>query len=155
MRIAEYFDYNPLLSVKSCWEGQQKVIAKEFGKEGLAFHHGLFLLALFFEKKGPIFPGTLAKFFHLGKSKVSVILTDLEEAGLIKRELDTKDARSFVISLTEKGKTKARHLIAPLEKTQTMLEEKVGSQNLLHLMRLLDEVTVIMEESFREEGAHE
>lgn len=54
-------------------------------------------------RSGPIRPGTLAQLEFVSAPTMTRTLRDLERRGLVRREPDTRDGRSILISVTEAG----------------------------------------------------
>lgn len=53
-------------------------------------------------------PSQLSHHQHVSKNTVSALLRGLEDQGLIERQLDSRDRRSFTIHLTEMGRAQIR-----------------------------------------------
>jgi DNA-binding MarR family transcriptional regulator len=55
-------------------------------------------------KTGSSTPSELAEALHLSPQTMAGILQRLEQRGMIRRERDTSDRRSFVVTLTDEGR---------------------------------------------------
>ena len=68
-------------------------------------------------------PGDLAKATMLSPAGITARVDKLEKAGLVKRDLDPDDRRSFKVSLTAKGRRLTDRLVEQhLEREEALLE---------------------------------
>ncbi|MDR0778286.1 MAG: MarR family transcriptional regulator [Methanomassiliicoccaceae archaeon] len=53
--------------------------------------------------EGEIIPGQISEKLGISTARVAVILNNLENKGLITRDIDTKDRRKIIVTLTQDG----------------------------------------------------
>ncbi|MDH5581451.1 MAG: MarR family transcriptional regulator [Bdellovibrionales bacterium] len=134
MKIQSYLVESPLFQLIGLQKNlDQKVLSLLKGQE-VSFKEGLVLLTLLFEKKS-IGPGELNEALDFSKSQTSQILSKLEGARLIKRNLGTEDARKISLELTSLGAVKANELIQTFEHLDQIIEDKLGQKELRGLIR--------------------
>jgi DNA-binding MarR family transcriptional regulator len=98
--------------------------------EELTFFESLVLAAIFFEKKGGVKPSYLAETFQTTRGNVSHCISSLEAKGLVRRKIDTEDARAVQLVLRPEGKRRAVRVVGILDRMQRRLEEGVGAAKL-------------------------
>ncbi|HZQ66547.1 MAG TPA: MarR family transcriptional regulator [Gaiellaceae bacterium] len=74
------------------------------------------------------------------RSTLTNILDRLEGRGLVRRELNPDDRRSFTIHLTRKGAAQARHVVRALDELEATIRAGLGEQDLRGFERVLDAV---------------
>jgi DNA-binding MarR family transcriptional regulator len=79
---------------------------------------------------GPCTVGRLHAAFAHRRSTLTGILDRLEAAGLVRRELRPADRRSFLVTLTAKGRTRARRVRAALGDLEARVARRVGPAEL-------------------------
>ena len=71
-------------------------------------------------------------------ANIVTLLDELEERGLITRVADSKDKRSRVLNLTDKGKSLTKKLIERYKSLDKNLDKAFGQRQRKALIRLLD-----------------
>ena len=71
-------------------------------------------------------------------ANIVTLLDELEERGLITRVADSKDKRSRVLNLTDKGKSLTKKLIERYKSLDKNLDKAFGQRQRKELIRLLD-----------------
>lgn len=79
---------------------------------------------------GPCTIGRLHAAFAHRRSTLTGILDRLEADGLVRRELRPADRRSFLVTLTPRGWTRARRVRAALGELETRVARSVGPAQL-------------------------
>lgn len=108
--------------------------------EGLTFFESLVLAAIFFEKKGGVKPSYLAESFQTTRGNVSHCISSLEAKGLVRRKIDTEDARALQLVLHPAGRRRAVRVVGILDQMQRHFEEKIGVRELEAMMRQMGAV---------------
>lgn len=88
--------------------------------------------------------GQLVRVFGIKQSTFTSMLDRLEQAGLIRRQLNPEDRRSFLIHITDSGKRLAAGLTKRLESLEDGIRQRVNSRDLkgFHaVMGAVDEIT--------------
>lgn len=79
------------------------------------------------------------------RSTLTSILDRLEERKLVARRTDTRDRRSFVISLTADGRRLAQRVTAHLEQFEKRILQRVSSADLRACLRVLEAVEAALD----------
>jgi DNA-binding MarR family transcriptional regulator len=82
--------------------------------------------------------GEIYRAFAHKRSTLTSILDRLEERGLIVRESDSRDRRTFVIKLTRTGKSVARRVLAHLESFEAAVLKRATREQLDGFFAVLD-----------------
>jgi len=109
---------------------------------GVSPIEGHFLSYLRSYSPAPI--GELVRVFGIKQSTFTSMLDRLEKAGLIRREMNPGDRRSFLIHITDPGRELAERLNRSLETFEAEIREKVSSQDMegfRAVMAAVEEVT--------------
>jgi MarR family transcriptional regulator, organic hydroperoxide resistance regulator len=88
--------------------------------------------------------GELVRVFGIKQSTFTSILDRLEKAGLVRRELNPDDRRSFLIHITDAGRELAKELTRRLETFEADIRRRVSPRDLkgFHaVMGAVDEIT--------------
>ena len=112
------------------------------GGEGLSSTEGHLLTYLRGYAPAPI--GELVRVFGIKQSTFTSILDRLETAGLVRRELNPGDRRSFLIHVTERGRELAERSTRELEAFEAELRRRVSPRDVegFHaVMRAIEEIT--------------
>lgn len=80
----------------------------------------------------------LHRAFAHKRSTLTSILDRLEERGMIDRRTDARDRRTFVISLTARGRVLARRVSAHLAAFETRVLERLSPRDVAAFARVLD-----------------
>ena len=80
-------------------------VVKENGaKAGIALHGEIFILKQLSMADRPCLPGELSAKMHMSTARVAMTLKSLEYKGMIERDVDKKDRRKVLVTITEQGK---------------------------------------------------
>ncbi|MDO4616617.1 MAG: winged helix DNA-binding protein [Lachnospiraceae bacterium] len=85
----------------------------------------------------PVTPGAISRGTGMTSARVAAALGNLEKKGLIRRTVDEKDKRRFLISLTEKGRDFAADRKRELFTTIQRMLEFLGEEDSAELIRIL------------------
>lgn len=92
----------------------------------------------------PTAMGELVRVFGIKQSTLTSMLDRLEQAGLVRRETNPEDRRSFLIHLSDSGLELADRLNRMLETLENEIRERVGSRDVegfRAVMGAVEEVT--------------
>ena len=95
---------------------------------GVSPSEGHFLSYLRSYSPAPI--GELVRVFGIKQSTFTSLLDRLEKAGLIRREMNPGDRRSFLIHITDAGRELADRLNRHLETLEAQIREQVSPQDM-------------------------
>jgi len=93
---------------------------------------------------GPVTVGDLVRVFGIKQCTLTRMLDRLQQAGLVRREVNPDDRRSLVLRLSERGNDLARRLNRILEALEAEVRERVGARDVkgFHaVMGAVEEVT--------------
>ena len=103
----EDMDYNQAAETfLSCVKSRSKTeVMSRFSK----YAHGeqLVLVGLYKNTGSPILPSDIAKETNMSTARVATILNNLEEKGLVTREISRTDRRKILVAITAKGREEA------------------------------------------------
>ena len=88
--------------------------------------------------------GELVRVFGIKQSTFTSLLDRLEEAGLVRREINREDRRSFLVHISEQGIELAERLNRLLEKLEDDIRSLVSARDVkgFHaVMRAVEEIT--------------
>lgn len=91
----------------------------EASGDGLRGYHYRLLAAL--DQFGPASQADLGRDAGIDRSDVTVVLTQMEERGLVVREVDSSNRRRKIVSITKAGTAKLRELDEVLDGIQERL----------------------------------
>ncbi len=129
MKIKSYLQESPVFALNSAYEAIISHINKILKNEEVNLLQGLVLTAIFFEGTKLLNPSSLAEQLKTSRGNMSHIISHLEYRGLVKRVLNTEDARQFHIELRPTGRKKALTLIKYFDQLQHCFEKELGVKN--------------------------
>jgi len=100
---------------------------------------------LFFEDERYLTPKTIASRMNVGKSRITKIISGLEDKKLIQRIKDPEDSRVYLISLTQTGKNKLKKIKLFHDEIHEKILLQVSQEQRVHLLTNLDLLKVCME----------
>jgi DNA-binding MarR family transcriptional regulator len=143
MRIEAFLRQSPIFQASRIARRMEASLNAILRDEDLTFFEALMLAAIFFEKKGGIKPSDLAETFQTTRGNVSHCVSSLEAKGLVRRRIDSEDARSFRLVLQPVGKRRAVRVVGIFDRMQNHFEKNVGVAKLtgmLEQMRAVEEL---------------
>lgn len=129
MKIEKYLKQSPVFALNSVYESIIPKLNKKMRTNHLNLIQGLVLTALLFEDRNDVNPTHLAETFRTSRGNISHILSELEYRGYIRRVVNERDARGFMIELRPEGKKKALSLVKFYDRIQEFFETRIGIQN--------------------------
>lgn len=139
MRIESFLQQSPVFQANWVARRMEASLNALLKPEGLTFSESLMLVAIFLEKKR-VRPSELARTFETTRGNVSHSVSSLEAKRLLKRRINAEDARGFLLELEPAGRRRAARVAAILDRMQTQMEEEVGAQKLVTMLRQMAEV---------------
>ncbi|HZY62550.1 MAG TPA: MarR family transcriptional regulator [Edaphobacter sp.] len=137
MRIESFLRQSPVFQVNRGARRMETALNRILAAESVTFFEALVLAALFFEKKGGIKPSDLAETFQTTRGNVSHCLSSLEAKGLVRRRIDSNDARAFRLTLLPAGRRRAARVAGILDRMQSHLETIIGAVKLETMVQQL------------------
>lgn len=95
--------------------------------------------------------GELVRVFGIKQSTFTSLLDRLEEAGLVRREINRGDRRSFLIDLSDSGRELAERLNRLLETLEDEIRELVSARDVKGFHAVMGAVEEITRVRLREE----
>jgi DNA-binding MarR family transcriptional regulator len=149
MRIESFLRQNPVFQTSRIARRMEASLNLVLRDQDLTFFESLVLAAIFFEKKGGVKPSYLAETFQTTRGNVSHCVSSLEAKGLVRRKIDTEDARALQLVLLPAGRKQAVRVVGILDRMQRHFEESVGVARLeamleqMHVVEKLCSITCI------------
>ena len=94
--------------------------------------------------------GELVRVFGIKQSTFTSVLDRLEEDGLIRREINRDDRRSFLIHISDDGMKLAKRLNRLLEELEEQIRERVTSRDVKGFHAVMGAVEEITQVQLRE-----
>lgn len=127
MKIDKFLAESPVFAIAKAARTVEANLNRTLRSEGLGFFQGLLLVAVFFEEAGRVSPSQLAASFSTTRGNVSHGLSALESRGLVKRQIDSDDARVLRISIRPDGRRCAMRLIKCFNTLEAKIESELGA----------------------------
>ena len=105
------------------------------------------VLGLLYETKENLSAGKISSLLHLTTARVAVILSSLEEKGMIRKLPDESDRRRTIVEITEKGRKHTEAIYWELLDCMDYLVEHIGSEKMNAFVDTLKEICTLAEES--------
>jgi len=135
LRIEAFLRQSPIVQTSRIARRVEASLNLLLRGEGLTFFEALVLAAIFFEKKGGIQPSHLAETFQTTRGNISHCISSLEAKGLVRRKIDSEDARALQLVLHPAGRRRAVRVVGILDRMQRHFEDKVGVKELEAMIR--------------------
>jgi len=119
-------------------------LEKEVGAHGIANNEGHLLTYLL--SYGPVSIAELLRVFGFKRSTMTSMLDRLEKSGMLVRNPNTDDRRSWLVELTAEGKDKAREVRRIVDRFEDEVICRIGPETLEAFQRVIDmigEVTAV------------
>jgi DNA-binding MarR family transcriptional regulator len=134
MRIESFLQHSPLFQTSRIARKAEAAVNTILTNEDLTFFESLVLAAIFFEK-GEARPSDLAEAFQTTRGNVSHCISSLEAKGLVRRKIDTEDARAVQLILSPSGRRRAARTVGILDRMQSRFEQEIGATTLERMLR--------------------
>lgn len=105
-----------------------------------AGHGKVFVLFYLCKHDGRAFPGELCQEMGITTPRVTAILNDLEQEGLINRSIVADDRRKICVSITEQGTNWLKEKQKQQEVRVRHLIETIGEEDAKVLLRILKKI---------------
>ncbi|MBS1800268.1 MAG: MarR family transcriptional regulator [Acidobacteria bacterium] len=139
MRIESFLQQSPVFQASRVARRMEASLNAILRHEGLTLSESLMLAAIFLEKKR-VRPSELARTFETTRGNVSHSISSLEAKRLIRRRIDSEDARGFLLELEPAGKKRAARVAGILDRMQSQIEVEVGATKLETMLKQMDAV---------------
>lgn len=96
-------------------------------------------------------PGEIAQEMHTTTAHVAKILRGLDERGFVTRELDVKDRRRILVSLTEAGKKEAQIYVENMLGLLEQALRHLGEEDASEYVRITKKLQTIYETIYQKE----
>jgi DNA-binding MarR family transcriptional regulator len=118
------------------------------GEQGLSPSEGHVLSYL--RGYGPAPVGELVRVFGIKQSTLTSMLDRLEQAGLVRRELNPDDRRSFLVHLSDAGAALTKRTNRILEKLEDEIRGRVSARDVKGFQAVMEAVEAITQVQLRE-----
>ena len=140
MRIETFLKQSPVFQASRIARRMESSLNAILRQEGLTFFESLMMAAIFFEKRGGTKPSELAETFQTTRGNVRHCISSLEAKGLVRRRIDTEDARALQLVLLPAGRKRAVRVAGILDRMQRHFEERIG---VAKLEAMLEQMSVV------------
>lgn len=137
MKIDQFIEKSIILSIGSCSESILKKLTTILKQEQCSFLESIILISLFFEPADSVIPSVLAERLGTTRGNISHCISKLEKMGLIKRQLDAKDARKYRLLLKPEGKRIALKSMKIIDDFENACEAAIGKSEVSKLLKNL------------------
>lgn len=107
----------------------QDALAPRLAEFGLSFAEAVAMVRLWQSPTGSLRQSVLIEKLAVSRASGSLVLTDLEQKGFVRRLLDPGDARRQIVELTEKGEAIESEVHEAFEELEERLFPPVGSDS--------------------------
>ena len=115
---------------------KHKFFSDGMGGESFALH--------FIEQRGEVLPKDISDAMGVSTARVAAALNDLEDKGLITREIDKEDRRRIIVRVTDKGRQLSAELMGEfLLKMETILK-CLGEDDAKEFVRIMGRIGRIL-----------
>jgi DNA-binding MarR family transcriptional regulator len=118
------------------------------GEQGLSPSEGHVLSYL--RGYGPAPVGELVRVFGIKQSTLTSMLDRLEQAGLVRRELNPDDRRSFLVHLSDDGAALTKRTNRILQKLEDEIRGRVSARDVKGFQAVMEAVEAITQVRLRE-----
>jgi DNA-binding MarR family transcriptional regulator len=101
------------------------------------------LILLLLEKNNGMQPGEICSIMSISTARIAAALNNLEEKGLVYRELDKNDRRRICVFLTDKGKTAVYEKKERTFSFYKKMFEQLGEQDANDYVRITKKIAQI------------
>ena len=114
-------------------------------------HGEMFILDYLERKNGTVMPGELSVMMRDSSARTAIALRNLEQKGYIERDIDKRDRRKILVSITEEGRKLARDERAALLRKMKLIVSELGEEDTREYIRIVGRIakTII---KHKEEG---
>ncbi len=104
--------------------------------------------------KEPVTPVTISSRFGISKPSATAILKILKEHQYIEHRPSQIDGRSYIITVTEKGRQLVETACSEYTKSIELIRAKMGNRDFTQLLELIEKANVILKENTRLNELH-
>ncbi len=101
---------------------------------------GQYILHYLFIRGEAVIPGEISCEMSISTARTATALNNLEDKGLVTREINKNDRRQILVTLTEKGKKLAEEHIDELKQRSVRLLKSLGEYDAKELVRILHKI---------------
>jgi DNA-binding MarR family transcriptional regulator len=138
MKLSKYIDASPYFKLLEAYEKLNRVIQGRLDEHGLSILQSLIVIGIYIEKESLLTPKDFYGLVRSSRGNISQAITKLEKMGLLQRKLDQRDARSYNLKITEKGKRIAPNLIKIFDVIQRNFEKRFNQNQVNEFFILVD-----------------
>jgi DNA-binding MarR family transcriptional regulator len=106
----------------------QDAVGTRLAELGITFAQAIAMVRLWQTEDGHLSQSALIERLAVSRASGSLVLRELESAGLVSREIDPTDARRQIVRITDEGRRLERPVHEAFELAETRFFEPVGSK---------------------------
>ena len=96
----------------------------------------VFILRYLLEKKEPVSPSELSEALDSSTARISAALRTLEKKGQVHREIDTRNRRFILVTITEEGRERIRENMQRMQNHLVQVLTEMGEEDANEFVRL-------------------
>ena len=100
-------------------------------------HGGNYMLYYLYKEGEAVLPNQISNEMGITSARTAAALKNLENKGLICREIDKNDRRQILVTLTDEGKKTAETQLGEFVKTSTHILESLGEDDAKEFIRII------------------
>ena len=101
-------------------------------------HKGeLFVLQFLAKSKTEALPSELSSALHASTARISALLGSLEKKGQIRRDIDTRNRRNILVTITDAGRKRVKVEMLNMKASMTQVFIDMGEADTAEFLRLL------------------
>ncbi|MGF7145600.1 DNA-binding MarR family transcriptional regulator [Anaerotaenia torta] len=120
----------------------RREVMDEFNRSGRG---EVFILKYLFLKDAPALPSELSEALNSSTARISAALGTLEKKGQIRREIDTRNRRYILVTLTEEGRKRIHAILQQMRGDMIRILTEMGEEDAGEFVRLTTRFSEIAE----------
>ena len=106
-------------------------------------HGEIFILEHLARKNDTMLPGELSAMMGGSSARTAIALRNLEQKGYIERDIDKKDRRKILVSITEDGRKLAREEREEVANRMKIILDELGEDDAREYIRIVNRIIEI------------
>ena len=111
----------------------------------------LFILKYLSDKNTAVIPSEIGGAMHASSARISAALGSLEKKNQIHREIDVKNRRNILVTITEEGRKRSRSEMCFMREKLVRAFTEMGERDAIELVRLTRNFFIICGRIFEDE----
>ena len=113
------------------------VVRESGAKAGIVFHGETVILKKLSMTDRCFLPGELSDMMHMSSARVAMTLKNLEHKGLIERNVNKKDRRKVLVTITERGREQVTKIEDEFAARMRQVTDELGEEDSGEYIRIV------------------